>query len=125
MTKQSKILIVEDDKSLIKLMTEALSQKNFEVIFALDSDEALGKAAVRRPDLIILDVLLPAKSGFDCLKKLKSRQETRDIPVIILSNLGQDEEIKKGLALGAVDYLVKADFSIDQIVAKITNHLKK
>ena len=125
MTKQPKILIVEDDTSLVKLIKEALNQKNFEVIMALDSDEAMNKALTEKPQAIVLDVLLPANSGFDCLKKLKSRKETRQIPVIILSNLGQAEEIRKGLALGAVDYLVKADFSIDQIVAKITNQLKR
>lgn len=120
-----KILIVEDDKSLVKMIESALDKEKFDVILAMDADDALKKASNQIPDIIILDVMLPVKSGFECLKRLKAKKETKNIPAIILSNLGQAEEIEKGLALGAVDYIVKADFSIDQVVEKILKHLKK
>ena len=110
---KTKILIIEDDESLVKLIEDSLDAAKFEVILALEADEGLDKAVTEQPAIIVLDVLLPGKSGFGCLEKLKSHKATKNIPVVILSNLGQDEEIKKGLKLGAVDYLVKADFSID------------
>ena len=116
---KKKILIIEDDKSLVKLISEALDSEKFEVILALDSKEGIDKAILERPAAIVLDILLPGKSGFVCLKKLKGRKETRKIPVIILSNLGQEEEIREGMRLGAADYLVKVDFSIEEVVDKI------
>lgn len=119
-----KILIIEDDKSLVKIIEEAVDLKKFEVILAIEADEGLQKAILEKPAVIVLDILLPGKSGFECLKKLKERKETKDIPVIILSNLGQDEEIRKGLELGAVDYLVKADFTITEVVDKIVKAIK-
>ena len=88
------------------------------------NDEGLEKAILEQPAVIVLDILLPGKSGFECLKKLKERKETREIPVIILSNLGQDEEIRTGLEMGAIDYLVKADFTIDEVVKKIVKAIK-
>ena len=122
---KTKILIIEDDESLVKLIEGSLDTAKFEVVLALEADEGLDKAITEQPAIIVLDVLLPGKSGFECLKKLKSHKATKKIPVVILSNLGQDEEIKKGLKLGAVDYLVKADFSIDEVIGKITKAVKK
>ncbi|OGY43251.1 MAG: hypothetical protein A3J62_00715 [Candidatus Buchananbacteria bacterium RIFCSPHIGHO2_02_FULL_38_8] len=121
---KTKILIIEDDQSLVKIIGEALGAEKFTVILALEADEGLDKAILEQPTLIVLDILLPGKSGFECLKKLKENQKTKDIPVIILSNLGQSEEIREGLSLGAVDYLVKADFAINEVVQKILKHLK-
>ncbi|NUM25289.1 MAG: response regulator [Candidatus Buchananbacteria bacterium] len=120
-----KILIVEDDKSLVKILEEALDKEKFEVILTMDASQAIKKARLEKPNIIILDVMLPGKSGFTCLQQLKNSKETKNIPAIILSNLGQAEEIKKGLELGAVDYLVKANFSIDEIIKKILKYLKK
>jgi len=122
---KTKILIIEDDKSLVRIIEEAMDREKFEVILALEAEEGLKKAIAEKPEIIVLDVLLPGQSGFACLKKLKSRQETKGIPVIILSNLGQDEEVRNGLKLGAVDYLVKADLTIDETVAKILKAMKK
>ena len=114
-----KILIIEDDQSLVRIIESALDAEKFEVILALEADEGFDKAILEQPNLIVLDILLPGKSGFECLKNLKTNRRTKNIPVIVLSNLGQDEEVRKGLQLGAVDYLVKADFKIDEVVAKI------
>lgn len=118
---KSKILIIEDDKFLVSILEDAIDRDKFEVILALDSTEGIDKAIKEQPAVIVLDVLLPSKSGFDCLKKLKKLKKTKGIPVIILSNLGQDDEIRKGLDLGAVDYLVKSNFKVDEIVDKIIN----
>lgn len=125
MAKKTKILIIEDDESLVKIIEGALDSKEIEVILALTSDEGLDKAILEQPKVIVLDILLPGKSGFECLKKLKEHRKTKKIPVIILSNLGQDEEIKEGLELGVIDYLVKADFTIDEVVDKILKVIKK
>ncbi len=119
-----KILIIEDDKSLAKIIEGSLDPKKFEVILAMEADEALDKAILEKPAVIILDILLPGKNGFECLKELKEHRKTRNIPVIILSNLGQEQEIRKGLELGAVDYLVKANFTIDEVVDKILKYLE-
>lgn len=125
MAKKKKILIIEDDKSLVKLIKEAMESKNFEVIVALEAREGSSKALTEQPDLILLDILLPEENGFQCLSNLKEHPKTQAIPVVILSNLGQNEEIRKGLATGAIDYLVKADLSIDEVVEKIVKYSNK
>lgn len=117
--RKTKILIIEDDQSLVKIISEALDSEKFEVILALEAEEGINKAISESPAVIVLDILLPGKSGFACLKKLKKIKETRRIPVIILSNLGQEEEIRNGMKLGAVDYLVKTDFTINEVADKI------
>ena len=122
--KKIKILIIEDDKSLVRIIEEALNHDEFEVILALSAEEGLAKATSEKPKLVVLDILLPGESGFSCLKSLKENPKTKDIPVIILSNLGQDDEIIQGQKLGAVDYLVKTDFSIDEIIDKINKAVK-
>jgi len=121
---KTKILLIEDDKSLARLIKGAMDQTKFEITVALEADEGIDKAMMEKPAIIILDVLLPAKSGFACLREIKSNSKIKKIPVIILSNLGQAEEIRKALELGAADYIVKADFSIDEIIKKILKYLK-
>ncbi len=123
--KKNKILIIEDDKSLVKLLSQSLEKNFYEVVLAADVEEGFAKAFSEKPDLILLDIILPEKSGFECLKMLKKTKKTEKIPVIILSNLGQEDEIKKSLELGAKDYLVKASFSIDEIGEKISKTCKK
>lgn len=123
--KKTKILIVEDDKSLVRIIERALDKEKFKIILALEAKEGLKKAIEEKPAVIVLDILLPGQSGFECLKSLKNNKATKNIPVIILSNLGQDEEIRKALKLGAIDYLVKADFSIYDVIDKIVEATKK
>src|SRR3989344_6397057 len=94
---KQKILIIEDDKYLVKLISETFRRRGFDVVLALDADEAYDKAIMDKPNLILLDVLLPGQNGFICLNNLKSNKKTANIPIIILSNLGQQEEIRKGL----------------------------
>lgn len=122
---KKKIFIIEDDESLVRIMREALEDENYDLSLLLPSEATQKQIADEQPDLVVLDIMLPGESGFDFLEKLKKDKETKNIPVVILSNLGQDEEIRKGLELGAIDYIVKADFSIYEIVHKITKALNK
>ncbi|MDD5110260.1 MAG: response regulator [Patescibacteria group bacterium] len=116
--KKKSILVVEDDKNLVRLLKDAF-EGAYDVSLALDWQEAKARLARMIPDLIMLDILLPGESGFDGLRQIKSNPALRGIPVIILSNLGQEQEIRTGLELGAMDYLVKADISIEEVVKKV------
>jgi DNA-binding response OmpR family regulator len=114
-----KILIVEDDRFLRELMSKKLSQENFVVVEAVDGTEGLQKAKEEKPDLILLDLILPGMDGFEVLTRLKQEPNLSSIPVLILSNLGQKEEVERGLKLGAVDYLIKAHFTPSEIIEKV------
>jgi len=119
-----KILIVEDDKFLRELIVKKLEKEDFQVIEALDGEEGVKKAKEEKPDLILLDLILPGIDGFEALSKIKEDPFISSIPVIILSNLGQREDVEKGLKLGAVDYLIKAHFTPGEIIEKVKNNLK-
>ena len=119
----NKILLVEDDRFLIKAVYTKLTQKGFEVILANDGDEAISKAKTEKPEIVLLDMVLPKKSGFEVLRELKGNPETASIPVFILSNLAQDQDIQEGKALGAEDYIVKSNTSLSAIVDKVANFL--
>ena len=119
------ILVVEDDKFLRELLVRKLETSEFNVLFAVDGEEALKKLKEKIPQLILLDLVLPGIDGFDVLKHIKENPLTKNIPVIILSNLGQQEEVEKGIRLGADDYLIKAHFTPDEIIEKTKRILKK
>lgn len=119
-----KILIIEDDKFLRELIAQKLSKEGFEISEAVDGEKGLTKIKEGGPDLILLDLILPGIDGFEVLSKAKSDPKLSSIPVIILSNLGQKDEIEKGLKLGAVDYLVKAHFTLGEIIEKIKKSLE-
>lgn len=120
---KGKILVVEDDRFLSKVYYTKLSKEGYEVVLAAEGDEAIRKVAEVKPMLILLDLILPGKNGFDVLQEIKTNDELKDIPVIIMSNLGQQSDIDRGKKLGAVDYLVKTNFSIQEVVEKITDFL--
>lgn len=122
---KARILIIEDDKFLIKLYSNKLRREGFEVMEAISGEEGLNKVLLEKPDLVILDLVLPHKSGFEILSEMKMRPETKDIPVVILTNLGQESDIKRGLSLGAAAYWVKTDFSINQLPEIVKEHLVK
>ncbi|MCP6719274.1 MAG: response regulator [Patescibacteria group bacterium] len=119
-----KILIVEDDKFLRELISRKLNDEGFEVLEAVDGEEGIKKIKEEKPDLILLDLILPSIDGFEVLSRMKEDPSLSSIPVIILSNLGQKEEVEKGLKLGATDYLIKAHFTPREIIEKIKNVLK-
>jgi len=119
------ILIIEDDSFLRDLLKKKLKSFGFGVLEAVDGDKGLKKVKEEKPDLILLDLLLPTTDGFEVLSKIKQDPTTSSIPVIILSNLGQKEDVDKGLSLGAMDYLIKAQSTPGDIVAKVITVLKK
>jgi DNA-binding response OmpR family regulator len=118
------ILVVEDDKFLRELMTQKLVKEGFNISEAVDGEEGLKKMKEEKPGLVLLDLILPGIDGFGVLAKMKEDPEIADTPVIILSNLGQREDVEKGLKLGATDYLIKAHFTPGEIIEKIKNIIK-
>ena len=114
-----KILIVEDEKILREVLRDEFVHHQFNVETARDGEEALMKAKTMEIDFILLDLMLPKKNGFEVLEALQADPATESIPVIILSNLGQDEDIKRALKLGAIDYFVKAQHPIKEVVEKV------
>lgn len=117
------ILIAEDDKFLIKVYETKLKKEKMNVVMAYNGKEAVEKAKEHKPSVILLDLIMPVMNGFEALENLKKDPELKAIPVIILSNLGQENDIKKGKELGAIDFIVKANTPIQEIVNKIQAHL--
>jgi len=118
-----KILFIEDEYTLQKTFGEILKPEGYEVIPALDGEMGLRLAKNKKPDLILLDLILPKVNGFEVLKKLKAEVETKDIPVIVLTNLEGIGDIDKAIELGATTYLIKADYSLEEVVEKIKKAL--
>lgn len=114
-----KILVVEDDNFLRDLLARKLSQENAQFIAAIDGENALKLIDQDKPSIVLLDLILPGIDGFEVLNKIKQNPEVKDVPVVILSNLGQDSDIQKAKELGADDFLIKANFSIDEVINKI------
>lgn len=120
-----KILIVEDEKEISWVWKEELKTKNHKIKIAEDGEEALKLAKSFCPDIILLDMLLPKKSGLDVLKELKTDADLKNVPVVVLSNLADDEDIKMALISGAVDYFVKTQHSIYEVIEKIQKYIVK
>lgn len=118
-----KILIVEDDPFLSKMYLAKLEGADYQVEVAFDGEQALKQVEDARPDLIMLDIVLPKADGFEVLQKLKNDEKYKNIKVIMLTNLGQESDVKKGLDLGADDYLIKAHFMPSEVVQKINKTL--
>ena len=114
-----KILLVEDEPLLSNLLKQRLEKEGMEVVQAHDGQEALDFLRATKPDLIILDIILPKVSGFEVLQFLQSDPQLEKAPVIIASNLGQDTDMTKGKSLGAVQYFVKAKMSIEDLVGEV------
>lgn len=111
--------MVEDDSFLAGMYVTKLGLEGFSVDLASDGKEGLKKAKDNIPDLVLLDIVLPVMDGFTMLEHMKSDAELRDIPVVLLTNLGQKSDVEKGLNLGAADYLIKAHFMPNEVVEKI------
>lgn len=119
-----KILAIEDDKFLRDLLKKKLKEAGYKILSEVDGEKGFMACKDQKPDLVLLDILLPEMNGFEVLQKIKQDQDIKDIPIIILSNLGEKEDIEKGLKLGAADYIVKSNFTLDEILLKIKNVLK-
>jgi DNA-binding response OmpR family regulator len=120
-----KILLAEDDEVLSKVVHEELTEAGFESFQAYDGEASLQLAREKKPDLILLDILMPTMNGFDVLDALKKSPGTKDIPVIMLTMLGSDDDIKKGLRLGANDYIVKSQHALPEIIEKVKKFFSK
>lgn len=114
-----KILFIEDESALQKTFRDILKQEGYQLLSALDGEEGLKMVKSQKPDLVLLDLILPKLHGFEVLKKIKQDPETKDIPIIILTNLEDAADIQKALDLGATTYLVKASYTLDEVVSKI------
>ena len=120
----AKILVVEDDINLQKTLIEYLKKENFETLGASNGEDGIILAKKERPDLILLDIVLPRKNGYEVIEELKSDNNTSRIPIVLLTNLGSYADVEKALNLGATTYLVKADYKLEEVVAKIKEILK-
>lgn len=118
----AKILIVDDTPANIQLLYEVL-QTDFDAYFALNGSEALQKAESLRPDLILLDIMMPVMDGFEVCRHLKVKDQFKNIPIIFITALGQPEEESRGLKLGAADYITKP-FNPDLVLLRVRNHLE-
>ncbi len=117
------VLLVEDDKFLSSLLKNRLEKEGLSVVHAGDGEEALVFLRENKPDLALLDIILPKKNGFEVLEEIQSDPIVRGIPVMIISNLGQNSDVVRGKELGAIEYYVKAETSIDDLVMKVKDYV--
>lgn len=115
----AKILIIEDDLVLQKALNEYLSAEGFEVKQAGDGELGTTMALTEKPDLILLDLVLPKKDGYEVLKEVRANENSKHTPIVLLTNLGSVADVEKALELGATTYLVKADYKLEEITAKV------
>jgi len=113
------IIFIEDEPTLQKTVGRFLENEGYEIKSAIDGETGLAMVKKIKPDLVLLDLILPKKDGFEVLKEIKGDETTKDIPVIILTNLEKTADIEKTLSLGATTYLVKANYELEEIVKKI------
>jgi len=124
-SQKGRILVVEDDKFLRDLLVNKLKDEGLEVGAVTDGKEAYEYLDKDLPDVIVLDLILPDLNGFDILERITKDARTSGVPVIVLSNLDQKEDIDKAMSLGAVDFMIKANFSLTEILARIKKQLGK
>lgn len=119
-----KILIIEDDNFLRILLSKKLRSEVYSILSAAESVEAFNLLKSNKPDLILLDLLLPGVDGFEILKKIRQTEETKNIPVIVFSNLSEEKDIKKVQDLGITDFMVKSNFTLDELLDKVKKILQ-
>ncbi len=119
---KNKILVIEDEKTLMHLISSKLEKDGYQVIRAFDGEEGFKKIKSDKPDLVLLDIIMPKMNGYEVLEKIKA--EGLQVPVIIISNSGQPVEIEKTKEMGAVDYLIKTQFEPAEVLQKVKNYLE-
>ncbi len=124
MEKEIKILIVEDEEPMLKALSAKFEQEGFNVLQASDGEEGLKVALENKIDIILLDIILPKMDGMTMLKKLREDERGADVPVILLTNLDYSVGVAKAMESGAYDYLVKTDWSLDDVVEKVREKLQ-
>ncbi|MDD5749236.1 MAG: response regulator [Patescibacteria group bacterium] len=117
--KKIKILLIEDEEMLANMYEVKFKNEGYDLEKALDGVQGLEKAKSFKPDFILLDIIMPKMDGFSVLKAIKEDPDTKGIPVMLLTNLGQDEDIERGKQLGAIGYLVKANITPSEVVAEV------
>lgn len=122
---QTSVLIIEDDSYISDMYKIKLESENFEVIIANNGLEGIKTLEKRRPNIVLLDVVMPQMDGFSVLKTIKKNPKLKEIPIVLLTNLSQKENVEKGFELGAAGYIIKAHFTPSEVVAKIKDILKK
>jgi DNA-binding response OmpR family regulator len=120
-----KILFIEDESALQKTFSDFLDKEGFQVISALDGETGIRHAERELPDLILLDLILPKLEGIEVLQRLRENPKTKDIPVIVLTNVDDFEKLEKALELGIKAYLIKTDFTLEEVLKKIKDELKE
>jgi len=114
-----KVLIIEDDAFLQKILVTKFTKEGFDVVSTGDGSEAIGMMKAESPSFVLLDLILPGMNGFEILAEMRTDERLKRLPVFVLSNLGQQEDIARAKELGAIDFLVKTDLSINEVVAKV------
>lgn len=125
MSSKQRILLIEDDKMLLDMYAGKFIREGYEIMTAENGSEGLKLAKEQKPDLILLDIILPKLDGFSALKEIRKDETIKNTPVILLTNLGQDQDIQKGKALGADDYFVKANHTPTEVVEKVRTLLSR
>lgn len=118
---KAKVLFVEDEEALADIYATKLSMEGFDVLTAKDGVEGVDLALHENPDLILLDIILPNKDGFEVLEDLKKNPNLKTVPILMLSNLGQNYEVKRGMKLGAYKFLTKSDFTPSQVTKEVNS----
>jgi CheY-like chemotaxis protein len=119
----AKVLLVEDDPFVQRMYKRMFAHQNYDLSFASDGNQGITLAHEIKPELILLDIMMPGINGFEVLEKLKSDPETQNITVLILTNIGDDASIEKAKALGAAFYMIKADFSPEEVIDEVKKYL--
>jgi len=122
---KTRMLIIEDDTFIMDMYRTKFEMADYEVLMAEDGNKGIKMIKENKPDIVILDVVMPQMDGFEVLKTIKKDSNLKDIPVILLTNLGQKENIEDGLKLGADDYVIKAHFTPEEVVGKVEKVLRK
>jgi len=123
-SKKKNILLIEDEEMLASMYETKFQNEGYQIRKALDGEVGLKLAQEQTPDLILLDIIMPKLDGFSVLKKIKDDPKLKNVPVVLLTNLGQDEDIEKGNKLGSAGYLVKANLTPGEVIEKIKVYLK-
>lgn len=118
-TQKIKLVLVEDEPMMLEQYTMKLEKAGFNVVIAKDGEEGLALIKKEKPDLVLLDIILPKMDGFLVLEEIQKDAGLKKIPVILLTNLGQENDVKKGLAMGAKEYVVKANYTPTQLAEKV------
>ncbi|OHA79304.1 MAG: hypothetical protein A2747_02575 [Candidatus Yonathbacteria bacterium RIFCSPHIGHO2_01_FULL_44_41] len=121
--RRKKILVVEDDEHISKVYHVKLSKEGYDTVFAVNGEEGIEKITIEKPDLIILDLMVPKKDGFAVLEEIKKNPDLAKIPVLVLSNLGQQSDKDRAIALGANEYMVKVNYSMQEVVDRARSYL--